>query len=265
MPSVETETAPAEIYDERFVPAVFEPFAARLVEAVGAPEGTSALDIGCGTGALTMAVARAAGPGGRVVGLDPNPEMLAVARRKPGGATWVEGVAEALPFDDASFDRVVSQFAMMFFEDRPGALREAARVLRPGGELAFAVIDDVGRSPGYAALAGLLDRLFGRRAGDAFRAPFVLGDEAALAGIAHAAGLGGARVERIESEARFGSIADLVATERACVWTLGGLLDDDQFTRLAAAAETELAPWRTPDGAVRFSLPMLVVRWRRPE
>jgi ubiquinone/menaquinone biosynthesis C-methylase UbiE len=64
----------------------------------------------------------------------------------------------------------------MFFDDRAGALRQMMRVLRPGGRIAVAVCDAVENSPGYAAFAALLDRLFGTAVGDAFRAPFVLGD-----------------------------------------------------------------------------------------
>lgn len=59
-----------------------------------------------------------------------------------------------LPFDGDSFDAVVSQFGLMFFEDRPLALREMMRVLRPGGHLAVAVWDTLENTPGYTAMAG---------------------------------------------------------------------------------------------------------------
>ena len=102
-----------------------------MFEAFG---GSDELDPGNGgTGALTLAVAETVGPSGSVVGLDANPQMLAVARRKPARIEWLEGRAEALPLPDASFDAVVSQFGFMFFDDRPQALREMIRVARPGG------------------------------------------------------------------------------------------------------------------------------------
>ena len=116
------------------------------------------------------------------------------------------------------------------------------------------------RSPGYAALAALLDRLFGRAVGDAFRAPFALGDAEALSRTrATTARLPDARVARHHGSVRFASIAALISTERACVWTSGGLLDDAQFDRLLAAAESELRPFRGADGAVSFDMPALIL------
>ena len=251
------EAGPAEVYERAFVPALFAQWGPVMADVAGVLPGARVLDVGCGTGAATIAAASRAAPGGRVIGLDPNPQMLAVARRK-SGIEWVEGRAEALPFPDASFDAVVSQFAMMFFENRVAALREMARVLAPGGGMAVAVCGALDASPGYNALAELLDRLFGRDVGDAFRAPFVLGDAAALEALGAEAGLRGAAVTQRMGKVRFASVTDLVATERACVWTLGGLLDDDQFARLRDAAEHELAPFASEDGIV-FDMPALIL------
>jgi ubiquinone/menaquinone biosynthesis C-methylase UbiE len=250
---------PAEVYDEHFVPALFAQWGPVVAAVAGVKPGDRVLDVACGTGALTLAVAERVGREGSVAGLDANPQMLAVARRKATRIEWREGRAEALPLPDESFDAVVSQFGFMFFEDRPKALREMMRVLRPGGRLAVAVCDAVENSPGYAAFARLLDRLFGKPVGDAFRAPFVLGDEKLLLEIAHEAGISDARVARHAGKVRFASVAALVSTERACVWTLGGVLDDDQFARLLAEAGTALKPYVAGDGAIVFDMPALIV------
>lgn len=162
--------------------------------------------------------------------------MLVVARRKRAPIEWREGRAESLPFPDGSFDAVVSQFGMMFFDDRRAALREMMRVLRPGGRLTVAVCDSLDHSPGYAALAGLLQRLFGDRVANAFRAPFVLGDWDRLLSLCAEADVAGATVTRHKGMVRFASIESLVSTERACVWTLGGLLDGAQLERLLEEA-----------------------------
>jgi SAM-dependent methyltransferase len=193
----------------------------------------------------------------------PNPEMLAVARRKTGDIDWREGVAENLPFDDASFDAVISQFGFMFFDDRPRALSEMMRVLKSGGRLAVAVCGAVERSPGYGAFAKLLDRLFGKEVGNAFRAPFVLGDPDDLSRIATAAGIEGASIQERNGVVRFHSIAELVATERACVWTLGGILDQNQFDLLLRESEQALQPFTDTDGMVNFDMPALILMARK--
>lgn len=250
---------PAEIYDTQFVPALFAHWGPIVVDLAGVKIGDRVLDVACGTGAATLAAVEKAGPSGHVVGLDANPEMLAVARRKPTLVEWVHGTAEALPMPDDDFDAVISQFGFMFFEDQAGALREMMRVLRPGGRIAVAVCDTVENSPGYGTFAKLLDRLFGSHVGDAFRAPFALGDADKLHAICREAGIMDATVTRHTEAVRFNSIAAMVSAERACVWTLGGVLDEDQFARLLAESERELEPFVTGDGGIRFDMPSLIV------
>lgn len=256
-----TETAarsPADVYDEQFVPALFSQWGPVLCDAASLAPGQRVLDVACGTGALTTAAAARVAPGGAVFGLDVNPEMLAVARRKPADIRWHDGRAESLPFADASFDAVLSQFGLMFFDDRVEALREMQRVLRPGGHLAVAVCDALDRSPGYAALAALLERLFGTSVADAFRAPFALGDAAALRTLCTKANLEASVVQR-QGTVRFASIDALVSTERACAWTLGGLLDDGQFECLRREAQGILAPFVVAGGMVAFQMPALLI------
>lgn len=258
-----SEPAPAEIYDRKFVPALFKQWGPVVAGAAAIERGMSVLDVGCGTGALTFAAADAVGAAGEVIGLDANPDMLAVARAKAPDMDWRHGTAEALPFDANRFDAVVSQFAFMFFDDRAKALSEMVRVMTPGGTVAVAVCDDIGTSPGYSAFAALLDRLFGRDVGDAFRAPFVLGDRELLAAIARQAGIQDLSVERHNGSVEFASIEALVSTERACAWTLGGLLDDDQFDRLLNDALDALKPFADQSGQISFDMPALILTFRK--
>jgi ubiquinone/menaquinone biosynthesis C-methylase UbiE len=108
----------------------------RIVGRVGVASGDDVLDVACGTGNVAI---RAAEAGGRVAGLDLTPELFDTAARLAAEAgvevEWVEGDAEALPFDDDSFDVVLSTFGCMFAPRHELAAGEIARVLRPGGRI----------------------------------------------------------------------------------------------------------------------------------
>lgn len=111
----------------------------RLVRHAGVGPDDDVLDVACGTGNATIP---AASTGARVTGLDLTSRMLEVARRRADDAgvdvDWIEGDAEELPFDDASFDVVMSAFGCMFAPRHEVVADELARVLRPGGRLAVA-------------------------------------------------------------------------------------------------------------------------------
>jgi ubiquinone/menaquinone biosynthesis C-methylase UbiE len=145
--SGQVSTSAAEIYEEFYLPALFLEWAPRMAAAAGVEPNQRVLDVACGTGVLARALAERVKPGGTATGLDINEGMLAVARRKAPGIEWRHGAAESLPFDDAAFDVVVSQFGLMFFQDRTKAIGEMLRVLRPGGRLAVAVWDSLDRTP----------------------------------------------------------------------------------------------------------------------
>jgi ubiquinone/menaquinone biosynthesis C-methylase UbiE len=112
----------------------------RLAEQAGPLPGQRVLEIGCGTGNLLLELGRAY-RGTEAVGLDPDPKALARARRKAarrGIAVQLDqGFAQALPYPDQSFDLVLSAFMFHHLEasERPAALREVARALKPGGSL----------------------------------------------------------------------------------------------------------------------------------
>jgi SAM-dependent methyltransferase len=212
------------------------------------------LDVACGTGVLALAALELVGPDGAVTGLDVNDGMLDVARRKGARIDWRNGRAEALPFPDATFDRVVSQFGLMFFEDRRNAVREMVRVLKSGGRLAVAVWASLDDTPGYAAVTRLLERLFGSEAAEALRSPFALGAAGILARLTTGTGLDAVQVQTMVGTARFPSIKSWMFTD-VRGWTLADLIDEEAFERLLGEAETVLNEFVRPDGTVAFASP----------
>ena len=115
------------------------PVAAHLVAFAGIGPGAHVLDVGTGTGVVAVTAARA---GARVTGLDLTPALLEHARENARIArqdiVWTEGDAENLPYPDASFDVVTSQFGHMFAPRPEVAVKEMRRVLKRGGRIAFA-------------------------------------------------------------------------------------------------------------------------------
>ena len=131
-------------YERYLVPAVFEPWSEVLLDVVGIAPGSRVLDIASGTGVVARAAARRAGGGGLVVASDVSGPMLARAASigAPDGAApieYVDASADALPFDDGSFDVVLCQQGLQFFPARAAAVGEMRRVLRPGGVAGVAV------------------------------------------------------------------------------------------------------------------------------
>lgn len=110
-------------------------------ERMHAAAGVAVLDVGCGPATDTLALAALVGPRGRVAGVDQDPAMVAEADRRAAAAGLADrvehrqGDATALPFADARFDAVRSERLFMHLPDPEGALREMARVTRPGGRV----------------------------------------------------------------------------------------------------------------------------------
>jgi SAM-dependent methyltransferase len=260
------QTAAATAYQEFFVPALFLEWGPRVSAAARIGQGDRVLDVACGTGVLTRAAAQVVGPSGSVTGLDPNPGMLAVARRLAPALSWRAGSAEALPFDDHAFDVVVSQFGLMFFADRELALAEMWRVLRPGGRLAIAVWASLADTPAYAAEVALLERQAGPAAAAALRAPFVLGEAGQLAPLFARAGIRDARVETVVGGARFPSTRALVETDlRGWLPLMGVTLAEAVIGRILEEAEQVFQPFLAGDGTVRFASPAHIVTATRPD
>lgn len=128
-------------------------------ETLGVAElkpGESLLDVGCGTGSLTLRAAKEVAPRGRAAGIDASPQMVATARRKARRAPGIEfrvAPIEQLPFEAAEFDVVLSSLMFHHLPDdvKKLGLDEVRRVLKPGGRL---IVVDLGKAKGLLGHVG---------------------------------------------------------------------------------------------------------------
>ena len=258
MPDIKMLETAATAYEARLVPALFQPWAERVADAAGfvgdnGSQDQRVLDVACGTGVLTRTIAArlASTGGGTVAGVDRNPGMLAVAARIAPEIAWQEGVAESLPYDDDGFDTVVSQFGLMFFDPPETAVREMARVLKPGGTMVVTVFDGLDGNRAYAALADVYERVVGADVAAMLRFPFSFGDPDRLRGLFADSGLDGASLTSIDVPARFPSVRDMVLADVEGWFPLAGIaLDPPTVDEVIDAAAEALAQQIDPDGAV---------------
>jgi ubiquinone/menaquinone biosynthesis C-methylase UbiE len=227
--------------------------------------GHQVLDVACGTGVLAREAARRVGPAGFVAGLDPNAGMLAVAEQLTPSIEWRQGAAESLPYPDQSFDAAVSQFGLMYFSDRRQAVSEMMRVLKSHGRVAVAVWDSIDNIPAYACEVALLERMAGKQAADAVRAPFVLGDKKELVALFEKAGADAVEITTQNGTARFPSIRTMVEADlRGWLPVMDVVLSEELIQRILAKAEADLSPFRTDEESVMFETSAHIVTGTKP-
>ena len=142
--SVFAGTVPG-LYDSYLVPLIFEPYAVDVARRLSRNPPARVLEIACGTGVVTRALAGALPTTSTIVASDLNQPMLDCAQTQLASENveWRQADALNLPFEDREFDAVVCQFGVMFFPDKPRGFAEAMRVLSPGGTYIFSVWDRI--------------------------------------------------------------------------------------------------------------------------
>jgi ubiquinone/menaquinone biosynthesis C-methylase UbiE len=200
------------LYEECLVPVLFAPYARDLVERAAALAPGSVLELACGTGAVSRALA-AALPRAQIVATDLNPAMLEVARTRvaAGNLRFEPADAQSLPFPAGAFDLVVAQFGAMFFPDKVGAYREVRRVLAPGGAWLFNVWGPLEANNGSAAIDRAVCEVLPEPKPDFIaRTPFGYHDAATIEGELRAAGftdVAGEWVDKVSPPGSAGPLA----------------------------------------------------------
>ena len=247
-------------YDEFLVPAMFEPFAELLIAHAQVQPGAQVLDVACGTGAASRAAARAAGPEGAVTGLDLGEPTLEVARSHAAEAgaapiAFLQSDAAALDVADAAFDVALCQQGLQFFPDRPAALAEILRALKPGGRVAIATWKHV-EPLAFDAIGEALADLVDPQARQMMLSPFALGDGAQLGALLTDAGFSEVEVVQDTLECTWASHAQF-APRAIAAGPLAALFADvaPEVQRAVTEQVAErLAPYATSDGKLRMPM-----------
>ena len=238
----------AENYQQYFVPVIGHPCALDLVNAAGLRPGERVLDVACGTGVVARLAAERVGSNGRVSALDINAAMLAVARSLPSAIPikWYETAAESVPLPDQSFDVVFCGVGLQFFADKPAALREMHRVLKPGGRVYIS-------TPVPSAFFDVFDRAIARHISEqasAFvHAVFSLSDPRQLETLIADAGFSSVNAQEHRLTLTFPPARDFMWQYIHCT-PLRGILAEVSPTQTEALEQDVVAgwqPWTTGD------------------
>ncbi len=248
----------ADVIDRFFGP-VTEAAVARF-----APEaGWRVIDVGCGAGASTRALARAVGPEGCAVGVDISPDLVAAARARDDGAggDYVVADAAAHDFGDARFDGVFSRFGSMFFDRPVPAFAHIRAAMRPGGRAFLLAWRPLAENPWVAAPARAIRDLVDPAALPADGGgPFTWPAPGVFRPILEDAGWRDVRWEAFDARAPYGAGPSADPLDRAVAQTLRinpvsravATLDDRRRAEAKARIREAFAPWLA-DGEVRVT------------
>ena len=236
--------------------SVFMGGSARLLaEGARIGAGDVVLDLACGTGLVARHVASLVGRNGRLVGVDINPAMLEIARASSAytNVEWVEAPCDALPFDEATFTHIICQQAFQFFPEPVDAMREAIRVLRPGGKMLATVWATPGHNPYIENQLDLLAQLDPSVTSSVQRATPAHADDF-LRSTALSAGFDHVTVTLLEHDAEIVDFEPWFLAQTASTpWgpTIAALTTP-QRDALASAMKARIEPYAMPAGGYRI-------------
>lgn len=232
---------------------------ARLLAIAAPAGGERVLDIGCGTGASTLALAAAVGPGGQATGIDISAQFLEVARRRIRDAAVVNAAFELADAQTHDFspgsDLVFSRFGVMFFDDPVAAFRNMAAALRPGGRVAFVCWSDIRHNPWFRIPRDCAIARVGRPAPPPPRAPgpLAFSDASYVSEVLRGAGLDNVQISEedipLSHPGGFDAVAPMLVGSGPAVRIIreqGG--GDEDLAAIGPEVRQAFAPYEGPGG-----------------
>jgi SAM-dependent methyltransferase len=244
----------AERYD-----SMMETFTSALFEAAGLRPGERVLDVGCGSGATTIAAAQQVGADGAVTGVDVSPPLLDLARRRAARAgasiEFIEGDAQTYPFPPNTFDALISRNGLMFFDDPVAAFSNFARTLEPAGRLVFLAPQGLQRNEWIMAAAAAAAQHVGmpEGIGPDQPGPLALSDPDRIRSILDQGGFTNITLDEVVHSIRVGEDVEDVIRFVLSMPLAQGLLASAPPERAEAAIEAmraALASYSGPEGVV---------------
>jgi len=236
-PGVFTASLP-ELYEQFLVGPLFRPFAEELLRRAGLRAQDRLLDVACGTGIVARLAQQVIGDYGAIAGVDTSPGMLAVARTVAPSIDWREGDATRLPIaGDHSFDLITCHQGLQFFSDKPAAIREMHRVVRPDGRVAIGTWRPMNEVP----LVRDLHQIAERHVGPIVDVRHSLGDSNAIASLLGESGFRTTDIETVIRTIRINSevFARLNTMAVVGMSPLAKTMNDDQRANAIATVAAE--------------------------
>lgn len=199
------------LYDQYLGPLLFEPYAADIAMRLKENNIQRVLEIACGTGRVTNHLRKGIPASAELIATDLNPGMLEVAKEalKETNVEFRIADAQALPFDDESFDLIVCQFGFMFVPDKATAFKEVFRVLKKGGRLLFNTWDSIENNPLSNTVKNIIASFFAPRdSPDFYKVPFSMFKKQELKRLMEDAGLNNVTIELVTKEGITPTAAD---------------------------------------------------------